>query len=185
MTDAADTQENCALGHIALDYSERAAACGPKDCGWPSGTRRNQRLEKCSPSSHERTGLRFSRIKASVDKALAIDPQNDTAWHILGRLEPCPGEVSSTKRFLANLIMASCRRDRLIDGRAGHEKSDCAPILTGSITSPLELGRIYAQRERRRKRGDFITQRSSRCTTPKRTIRNKSAAGARRSQKCI
>ena len=32
MTDAADTQEKLRLGHIALDYSERAAACGPKVC---------------------------------------------------------------------------------------------------------------------------------------------------------
>ncbi|PYJ86746.1 MAG: hypothetical protein DME70_07665, partial [Verrucomicrobia bacterium] len=32
MTDASDTQEKLRLGHIALDYSMRAAACGPKDC---------------------------------------------------------------------------------------------------------------------------------------------------------
>src|SRR5689334_3706259 len=30
MTDASDTQEKLRLGHIALEYSERAAACGPK-----------------------------------------------------------------------------------------------------------------------------------------------------------
>ena len=32
MTDASDNQEKLRLGHIALDYSTRAAACGPKDC---------------------------------------------------------------------------------------------------------------------------------------------------------
>jgi hypothetical protein len=32
MTDASDNQEKLRLGYIALDYSTRAAACGPKDC---------------------------------------------------------------------------------------------------------------------------------------------------------
>src|SRR4051812_26367695 len=30
MTDATDPQEKLRLGHIALDYATRAAACGPK-----------------------------------------------------------------------------------------------------------------------------------------------------------
>src|SRR3954451_3061398 len=32
MTDASDKQEKLRLGRIALDYSMRAAACGPNDC---------------------------------------------------------------------------------------------------------------------------------------------------------
>src|SRR5690349_1858543 len=31
MTDASDKNEKLRLGHIALDYSTRAAACGPHD----------------------------------------------------------------------------------------------------------------------------------------------------------
>jgi hypothetical protein len=32
MTDASDTPEKLRLGRMALDYSTRAAACGPKNC---------------------------------------------------------------------------------------------------------------------------------------------------------
>src|SRR5215467_7526547 len=32
MTDASAKEEKLRLGHIALDYSIRAAACGPKNC---------------------------------------------------------------------------------------------------------------------------------------------------------
>src|SRR5436853_1489244 len=32
MSDADAKQEKLRLGHLALDYSNRAAACGPKDC---------------------------------------------------------------------------------------------------------------------------------------------------------
>src|ERR1700750_1290046 len=32
MTDAAVKDEKLRLGHVALDYSERAAAAGPQDC---------------------------------------------------------------------------------------------------------------------------------------------------------
>src|SRR5205809_1679002 len=83
MTDAADTQEKLRLGHIALDYSERAAACGPKVCDAqlaPAIT-----LGKMLPYMPTKEQVSASpRIKESIDKALAIDPQNDTAWHILG-----------------------------------------------------------------------------------------------------
>ena len=80
MTDASDTQEKLRLGHLALDYSTRAAACGPRDCDAqlaPAIT-----LGKMLPylPTKEQVGA-SPRIKASVDKALAIDSHNDTAWH--------------------------------------------------------------------------------------------------------
>jgi len=98
MTDASDNQEKLRLGYIALDYSTRAAACGPKDCDAqlaPAIT-----LGKMLPYLPRKEQVSASpRIKESVDKALAIDPQNDTAWHVLGRWNRVLAEVSSTKRL--------------------------------------------------------------------------------------
>jgi len=42
--------------------------------------------------------------QGSVDKALAVDSHNDTAWHVLGRWNRVFAEVSSAKRFVAGLI---------------------------------------------------------------------------------
>jgi tetratricopeptide (TPR) repeat protein len=103
MTDASDTKEKLRLGHIALDYSTRAAACGPKDCDAqlaPAIT-----LGKMLPYMPTKEQVSASpRIKESAEKALAIDPKDDTAWHILGRWNRVLAEISSGKRFLASLI---------------------------------------------------------------------------------
>src|SRR6266550_1669146 len=84
MTDASDTLEKLRLGRLALEYSTRAATCGPKDCDAqlaPAIT-----LGKMLPFLPTKEQVSASsRIKESVDKALAINPHNDTAWHILGR----------------------------------------------------------------------------------------------------
>src|SRR4051812_44061155 len=103
MTDASDKQEKLRLGHIALDYSTRAAACGPRDCDAqlaPAIT-----LGKMLPYMPTKEQVAASpRIKESVDKALAVDSHSDTAWHVLGRWNRVLAEVSSAKRFVAGLI---------------------------------------------------------------------------------
>src|SRR5205085_6007701 len=103
MTDASDTQDKLRLGHIALDYSERAAACGPKDCDAqlaPAIT-----LGKMLPYMPTKEQISATpQIKGSIDKALAINPNNDTAWHILGRWNRVLADVNSMKRFLGGLI---------------------------------------------------------------------------------
>src|SRR4051812_1228379 len=75
MSDADAKQEKLRLGYIALDYSTRAAACGPKDCDAqlaPAVT-----LGKLLPYLPTKEQISASpRIKQSVDKALALDPKS-------------------------------------------------------------------------------------------------------------
>src|ERR1041385_434595 len=122
MTDASDNQEKLRLGHIALDYSERAAACGPKDCDAqlaPAIT-----LGKMLPFMPTKEQVSASpKIKESVDKALALDPQNDTAWHILGRWNRVLAEVSSTKRFFANIIYGQLPKGSIEDAEQDMKKA--------------------------------------------------------------
>src|SRR5689334_14341029 len=81
MTDASAKTEKLRLGHLALDYSNRAAACGPRNCDAqlaPAIT-----LGKMLPYMPTKDQVSATpQIKESVDKALAIDPKSDTAWHI-------------------------------------------------------------------------------------------------------
>src|SRR5689334_24858948 len=81
MTDASAKPEKLRLGHLALDYSNRAAACGPKDCDAqlaPAITL--GKMLHYMPTKDQVSAT--PQIKESVDKALAIDPKSDTAWHI-------------------------------------------------------------------------------------------------------
>ena len=155
MTDASDTQEKLRLGHLALDYSTRAAACGPKDCDAqlaPAIT-----LGKMLPylPTKEQVGA-SPRIKESVDKALAIDSRNDTAWHVLGRWNRVLAEVSSAKRFVAGLIYG-----RLPNGsyeEAERDMKKAIAINPHRLMHYIELGRIYAQMGRKQEAREFINK---------------------------
>jgi tetratricopeptide (TPR) repeat protein len=155
MTDASDTQEKLRLGHIALEYSERAAACGPKDCDAqlaPAIT-----LGKMLPYMPTKEQVSASpKIKESVDKALAIDPHSDTAWHILGRWNRVLAEISSAKRFLANLIYGQLPKGSIDEAEQDMKKA--IAINPHRLMHYIELGRIYAQMGKSQEARDFINK---------------------------
>jgi tetratricopeptide (TPR) repeat protein len=155
MTDAPDNQEKLRLGHIALDYSERAAACGPKDCDAqlaPAIT-----LGKMLPYMPTKEQVSASpKIKESVDKALAIDRQNDTAWHILGRWNRVLAEVSSTKRFFASLIYGQLPKGSIDEAEQDMKKA--IAINPHRLMHYIELGRIYAQMGKNQEARDLINK---------------------------
>src|SRR3954466_3785576 len=155
MTDASDTQEKLRLGHIALEYSERAAACGPKDCDAqlaPAIT-----LGKMLPFMPTKEQVSASpKIKESVDKALAIDPQSDTAWHILGRWNRVLAEVSSTKRFFANLIYGQLPKGSIDEAEQDMKKA--IALNPRRLMHYIELGRVYAQMGKTEEARDFINK---------------------------
>jgi tetratricopeptide (TPR) repeat protein len=146
MTDASDTQEKLRLGHLALDYSERAAACGPKDCDAQLATAIT--LGKMLPFMPVKEQVSASpRIKESVDKALAIDPRNDNAWHILGRWNRVLAEISSAKRFLAGMIYGQLPKGSIDEAEQDMKKA--IAINPHRLMHYIELGRIYAQMGRK------------------------------------
>jgi tetratricopeptide (TPR) repeat protein len=155
MTDASDNQEKLRLGHIALDYSTRAAACGPKDCDAqlaPAIT-----LGKMLPFLPTKEQVSASsRIKESVDKALAINPHNDTAWHILGRWNRVLAEVSSAKRLVAGLIYGQLPKGSIEEAEQDMKKA--LTINPHRLMHYIELGRIYAQMGRKQDAREFINK---------------------------
>ena len=142
MTDASDTQEKLRLGRLALDYSNRAAECGPKDCDAqlaPAIT-----LGKMLPYLPQKEQVSASpKIKEAVDKALAIDPRNDNAWHILGRWNRVLAEISGAKRMLAGLIYGQLPKGSYEDAEAAMKKA--IALNPNRLMHYIELGRIYSQ----------------------------------------
>ena len=155
MTDAWDTREKLRLGHLALDYSVRAAACGPKDCDAqlaPAIT-----LGKMLPYMPTKEQVAASpRIKESVDKALAVDSHNDTAWHVLGRWNRVLAEVSSAKRFVAGLIYGQLPKGSIEEAEQDMKKA--IAINPHRLMHYIELGRIYAQMGRKEEAREFINK---------------------------
>jgi tetratricopeptide (TPR) repeat protein len=142
MSDAATREEKLRLGGIALDYSRRAAACGPNDseaqialgitCG------------KMLPFQGKKEQVAASgSIKESADKALALDPRNDTAWHILGRWHRVLADLNPVKRALGSLIYGKLPASTNEAAVACFEKA--IAINPNRLMHYVELGRTYAQ----------------------------------------
>jgi len=155
MTDASDTQEKLRLGRMALAYSTRAAECGPKDCDAQLATAIT--LGKMLPLLPTKQQIVASpQIKESVDKALAVDSHNDTAWHVLGRWNRVLAEVSSAKRLVAGLVYGQLPKGSIEEAEQDMKKA--IAINPRRLMHYIELGRIYAQMGRKEEAREFINK---------------------------
>ena len=141
MADATTPEEKLHWGHIAEDYSTRAAAAGPNDSEAqlaPAIT-----LGKMVPFLPKKEQVAASPlIKQSVDKALALDPRNDTAWHILGRWNRVLAEVNGVKRALAGVFYGGLPKGSYDE--AEHDMRKALELNPHRLMHYVELGRIYA-----------------------------------------
>src|SRR3954468_24360395 len=155
MTDASAKDEKLRLGHIALQYSERAAAAGPKDCDAqlaPAIT-----LGKMLPYMPSKEQISASpKIKESVDKAVESDPRNDNAWHILGRWNRVLAEISGAKRFLAGMIYGDLPKGSYEEAERAMKKA--IALNPNRLMHYIELGRIYAQMGRKDEARELINK---------------------------
>ena len=155
MTDASANEEKLRLGHMALDYSVRAAAAGPQDCDAQLATAIT--LGKMLPYMPTKEQIDASpRIKASVDKALRLDPNNDTAWHILGRWNRVLADVNTVKRALAKMIYGTLPRGS--NEEAERDMKKAIAINPNRLMHYIELGRIYAQMGRKDDAREYINK---------------------------
>jgi tetratricopeptide (TPR) repeat protein len=146
MTDAPTKQEKLRLGYIAMDYSKRACACGPRDAEAQLDLAIT--LGKMLPIMSAKEQVAASpQIKESVDKALALDPNNDTAWHILGRWNRVLAEVNKVKRAFAEMLYGGLPTGSLPD--AEHAMQKAIELNPNRLMHYIELGRIYADMGRK------------------------------------
>lgn len=147
MNSASAKKEKLRLGHLALEYSDRAAAMDKGDAEAqlaPAITLGKMMLYM--PTKEQVTASR--RIKESVDKALALDPKNDNAWHILGRWHRTLADVSTMKRYLAGMLFMG----QLPPGSNQEAERAMKKAIELNPNRPMhyiELGRIYAQMGRK------------------------------------
>jgi tetratricopeptide (TPR) repeat protein len=81
-------------------------------------------------------------IKDIVDKALELDPENDLAWHALGRWHRRMAEIGGAKRALGSILYGSIPRGSMEESEQYMKKAvELNPELP---IHHLELGRTYA-----------------------------------------
>jgi tetratricopeptide (TPR) repeat protein len=155
MTDASEQADKMRFGYLALEYSNRAAACGPEDCEAQLATAIT--LGKMLPFMATKDQVAASpKIKESVDKALRLDPKDDTAWHILGRWHRVLADVNTVKRALAGIIYGGLPKGS--NEEAEHAMKKAIELNPNRLMHYIELGRIYAQMGRKEEAKQYINK---------------------------
>ncbi|HEY4282601.1 MAG TPA: tetratricopeptide repeat protein [Chthoniobacterales bacterium] len=146
MSDTSSKTEKLRLGYISLDYATKAATLAPDNAEAQLSPAIS--YGKMLPFMGNKEQVNASpKIKTAVDRALKLDPNNDTAWHILGRWNRVLANVNLVKRVFAKTLYG----DLPITTNEAAEKC----LLKAIAINPnrcihyIELGRIYAEMGRK------------------------------------
>ncbi len=142
MSDAKAVPDKLRLGGIALDYGQKAAALAPND----SEAQLSQAITygKMLPYEGKKEQVDAApRIKAAADRAIKLDPQNDSAWHVLGRWHQGLANVSSLKHAFGEIIYGKLPTGTNAQSIACFEKAIAINPLR--LRHYIEEGRTWAQ----------------------------------------
>jgi tetratricopeptide (TPR) repeat protein len=155
MSDATNASEKMHLGNTAVNYAERAVALSPNDPETHLALAIS--YGKISSLQKIKEEIATSRlIKIEVDKVLALDPNNDLAWHILGRWYEALADVGATRRALARIAYGPLPPAKHEDAARCFEK---AILLNPKrLMHYIELGRTYEKMDRPADARMFITK---------------------------
>jgi tetratricopeptide (TPR) repeat protein len=154
MSDTSSKTEKLRLGRLSLQFANRAVAIAP-----------NSSEAQLSPAiSYGKMvpymGLREQvdatpRIKQAADRALRLDSNNDTAWHILGRWNRTLAGIGPIKRALVSAIYGTTLPVTTNEA-AAYDLLKAISINPDRLIHYIELGRIYAQMGRNEDARKFI-----------------------------
>ncbi|HEY2799239.1 MAG TPA: tetratricopeptide repeat protein [Chthoniobacterales bacterium] len=153
MSDASANSEKLRLGGISLQFAQRASDLAPKN----SEAQLSPAISygKMLPYMSSKDQVAASpKIKAAVDRALELDPRNDTAWYILGRWNRVLANVNVVKRVLAKAIYGD------LPVTTNEEAERCLQkaiaINPNRLIHYIELGRVYAAMGRKEDARKYI-----------------------------
>ena len=80
-------------------------------------------------------------VKTAIDKAIELDPNNDLAYHALGRWQRRMAEIGGATRLLGGLLVGSIPKGSFDE--AAKALSKAVELKPDYINHHLELGRTY------------------------------------------
>jgi tetratricopeptide (TPR) repeat protein len=95
--------------------------------------------------------VRLSKeVKASVDRALELDPNDDIAWHVLGRWHRKMATLGWVQKKFANIFLGGIPKEASVDSSARCFEKAVA-INPDHINHHLELGLTYEELKEKEK----------------------------------
>jgi tetratricopeptide (TPR) repeat protein len=140
MSDSTKAGEKALLGKTAVDYAQRAVALAPNDPETHLALAIS--YGKMLPLEENKEKIATQRrIKISVDKLIALDPNNDLAWHLLGRWYLGLAEIGGLKRALAKIAYGELPPAKYEDAERCFQKA--IELNPNRLMHHIELGRTY------------------------------------------
>lgn len=142
MAEARSHADKLRLGNTALGYGQRAAQLAPHS----SEAQLSPAITygKMLPFEGSKTQVEISPlIKAAADKAIRLDPRNDTAWHVLGRWHQVLANVGVLKRTLGGMLYG--KLPVTTNEAAVKCFAQAIAINPHRLRHYIELGHTYAQ----------------------------------------
>ena len=142
MADATTREEKLRLGGIGLNYAKRAAALAPNDSEAQLSPAISYGKMVALQGIKEQTEA-SRRIKDAADKSIRLDPNNDLAWHVLGRWNRVLAGINSVKRAFASLLYGELPPGSNAEAVLCFQKA--IQINPNRLMHYIELGQTYAQ----------------------------------------
>jgi len=89
-------------------------------------------------------------VKAAVDQALELDPNDDVAWHVLGRWHRKMATLGWIQKKFANMFLGGIPKEASVDSSAKCFQR-AIKINPGHINHHLELGLTYEELKEKEK----------------------------------
>jgi tetratricopeptide (TPR) repeat protein len=142
MADAPSPQEKLRLGERALASAKRAAALAPDSSEAQASIALS--YGKLLPLESSKDQIETARrVKAAAERALRLDPDNDIAWHVLGRWHEGYADLSGIRRALGELLYGKLPTSTYDEAAECFRKA--LEANPRRLVHYIELGRVYAK----------------------------------------
>lgn len=142
MQDCSIAEEKIRLANLGKVYAMRAVAVAPEEAEAHLSVAIS--YAKMVPLLGNKEKMEASRrIKAAVDKSIALNPNQDLAWHVLGTWHQRLADLGTVKRAMARLVYGELPEATNEDSVRCFRKA--IELNPDRLIHHIELGRTYAQ----------------------------------------
>lgn len=142
MVDLQDEASQQAAGEQALAYARRALALAPdKADAHLAVAICHGRLLDYLPAREKVEASRL--VKVHAEKATALDPSSDYAWHMLGRWHRAVATTGALLKGIVNLVYGGLPDASNADAAAAFQKA--IQLAPDRVSHHIELGITYAE----------------------------------------